>query len=85
MEENNEQKNILEQISDFIEKQAVKDLINKFVSNEKWKLFGDIIIAIICIISIIVSAKWGFIEKGNVSSLLSLVIGAVIGSRFKNS
>ena len=50
-----------------------------------WKLIGDVTIALLCIGSVIYCAKCGFIEQSNVQSLLALIIGAVVGSRFKGN
>ena len=61
----------------------IKTLVKVFCPHPIWKLVGDISIAFLCIGSVIYCANNGFIEKNNVQSLLALIIGAVVGSRFK--
>ena len=64
---------------------AIKYVFKAMMPSPLYKLIGDLSITIICISSVIYCAHNDFIEKGNVQSLLSLIIGALIGSRFKSS
>lgn len=48
-----------------------------------WKIIGDIVISAICIGVVLYCADKEYIEKTNIQSLLTLVIGAIIGARFK--
>ena len=58
-------------------------LLKNIIPHPLYKVTGDVLIGSICIFSIIYCAENGYIEKSNLQSLLSLVIGAIIGARFK--
>lgn len=64
-------------------KKAAIDFLSKAVPHPLYRLCGDILIGGICFIAIIYCADQGFVDKTNVQSLLSLVVGAIVGSRFK--
>jgi hypothetical protein len=84
-------KTSLESLLDFLKdpkSEETHTFLFKFLKNVAphplYKVIGDIMIAGSCILAIIYCANHGFVAKENVQSLLALVIGAVIGSRFKN-
>lgn len=94
MTENNDIsiKKILDEVIIFLRNPENKTLIentnsiiNIFKSNQdKYaKLIGDIIISIVCIGSVFLFANFGYLAKENVGNLITLIIGAIIGSRFK--
>ena len=87
MEENKDKESntFSNQLISILKERFVQDIIKKYIVNERYKSISDILIALICITSVMLCAKWGFIEKTTVNSLLSLIVGAVIGSRFKAS
>lgn len=78
-------KNLEDKVIDLLKDGNIQSIITKLIHNAKWKMIGDILIALLCISAVIVSANFRLIEKGHVSALLSLIIGAVIGARFKSS
>ena len=84
-------KSSIELIFDFLKdpnskdtQKALSKFLNNLVPHPLYKVLGDVLIASTCIIAIIYCAEKDFIEKSNVQSLLALVIGAVIGARFKS-
>lgn len=84
-------KTSLESILDFLKdpkSEETQRFLYMFLKNVAphplYKVIGDILIAGTCILAIIYCANKGFVAQDNVQSLLALVIGAVIGSRFKN-
>ncbi len=64
---------------------TIGKMVRIFSPHPAWKLVGDVAIAGLCIFSVIYCANKGYIERSNVQSLLALIIGAVIGARFKSS
>lgn len=81
----------LDKILEFLKDPSSKELkdafisfLNKAMPNPIYKLIGDVAIGGLCFGVIILCAKWGFVEKSNVQSLLSLTVGAIIGARFKS-
>ena len=86
------EKPIFDKVLEFLKnpdnKQAltfIKTLVRIISPHSIWKVIGDIIIGALCIGAVIYCADRGFIEKSNVQSLLALIIGAIVGSRFKSS
>lgn len=63
----------------------VKFIIRLFYPSQIIKLISDIVISGLLILTVIYCADKGYIEKANVQSFLTLIIGAIIGSRFKSS
>ena len=88
--ENEKEKSVFDKVLEFLRspdnKQVltfVKTVIRILSPHPVWKVVGDIIIGALCIGAVIYCADKGFIEKTNVQSLLALIIGAIVGSRFK--
>jgi hypothetical protein len=83
-------KDNLEKILDFLKDPSSKDTQKVLVSFLKnvvphpiYKIAGDVVIGGTCFGAIIFCAHMGYVEKSNVQSLLALVVGAIVGARFK--
>lgn len=63
---------------------AILSLLKNIIPHPLYKVVGDILIGGTCIFAIIYCADKGYVEKTNVQSLLALVVGAIIGARFKS-
>jgi hypothetical protein len=64
--------------------EAILILLKNVIPHPLYKVVGDVLIGGVCIFAIIYCADKGYIEKANVQSLLALVVGAIIGARFKS-
>jgi hypothetical protein len=63
---------------------ALNKVFRMISPHPAWKIAGDICIASLCISAVLFAASQGYIKE-DVKSLLALIVGAVVGSRFKSS
>lgn len=89
--QSDEKKDSIETILDFLKdtnskelQKAVIKLLNRAVPSPFLKLIRDVAISGVCLLTIIYCANNGIIEKSNSPQLITLVIGAIIGARFKS-
>ena len=79
-------KEVLNVLKDPSNKEAlrlVRTFVRVFLPNPLIKLLYDIIIIVVLVFLVIYCADHKYIDPENVQSLLTLIVGAIIGARFK--
>jgi hypothetical protein len=90
IEKSKEKKSDVELVLNFLKdpnskatQEAVINFLKNVMPHPLYKLIGDISISGICFLAIIYCANNDIIDKSSSPQLITLVVGAIIGARFK--